>query len=90
MTEQPAPETLYHHLERLAADADDVKALLTAHHQENGDIHPEALAKSARLATSLGEVVRALTQHEHLAMDTDDIWNVLTVKHNQRDDGTLG
>lgn len=89
MSESTTPETLPHHLERLAADANDVKALLTAHHDENGDIHPEALAKSARLATSLAEVVRALTQHDHLAMDADDIWSALTIKHDQRDDGTL-
>ncbi len=77
------PGTLAHHLEHLAIDADDVAALLNTHHLEGGDIHPDALAKSVRLQTSLRGVIHALTQHEHLAMDADDVWAALTVKHQE-------
>lgn len=76
------PGSLAHHLEHLAADADDLNALLHAAHKESGDIHPETLGKAARLQTSLAEVIHALTHHDHLAMGSDDIWKALTIKHN--------
>lgn len=79
------PGSLAHHLEYLAADADDVNAMLETSHQEGGDIHPEALGKSARLQTSLHEVIHELTHHEHLAMGADDVWKMLTVKHNEHE-----
>lgn len=79
------PGSLAHHLEHLQADAADVERMLTVAHQEGGDIHPEALAASAKLQTSLAEVVHALTHHEHLAMGADDIWRALTIKHNERE-----
>ncbi len=90
MAEKSEPGSLVHHLEHLAADADDVAALLTRAHEENGDIHPEALGKSARLATSLREVIHALTEHEPLAMSSDDVWAALTRTHQERDDGAVG
>lgn len=89
MTDKPEPGSLPDHLEHLAASADDVTAFLTRTHDEGGDIHPEALGESQRLATSLREVIHALREHEHLAMGTDDIWKALTVKHVDRGDGTL-
>lgn len=51
-------ETLAHHLGHLAADADDVMAMLTAHHAEGGDLHQDALAKTERLQSSLHDVIR--------------------------------
>lgn len=75
-------ETLAHHLGHLAADADDVMALLTTQHAEGGDIHPEAMHKAERLQTSLHEVIHALTRHEHLAMSADDVWTALSRKHD--------
>lgn len=89
MTE-PAVEdgTLAHHLARLAATADDLSAFLTQSHEEGG-IHPEALAKAEHLSTSLKDVILSLTHHEHLAMSSDDVWKALTVKHQERCDGTL-
>ena len=89
MTEQSDSGSLAHHLEHLAADADDVTEFLTRQHEEGGDIHPEALGASKRLSTSLREVIRALTEHEHLAMTSDDVWKALTAKHTSRDDGTI-
>ena len=83
MTENTEPGTLAHHLEHLAADADDLSTFLTQTHDEQGDIHPEALGKSERLSTSLREVIHALTQHEHLAMSSDDVWRALTVQHGE-------
>ncbi len=77
--------TLAHHLEHLRADAADVEAMLSAAHREGGDLHPEALAKSAKLQTSLADVIHALTQHDHLAMGTDDVWKLLTTQHKERD-----
>ncbi|NNF53938.1 MAG: hypothetical protein HKN03_05785 [Acidimicrobiales bacterium] len=81
------PKTLASHLEHLAADADDIVAMLTVDHDQEGDIHPEALAKSERLQTSLREVIRALTHHDRLAMKADDVWAVLSVKHEDHDSG---
>ncbi|MEZ5225152.1 MAG: hypothetical protein R2710_00355 [Acidimicrobiales bacterium] len=83
----PANEdgTLAHHLTQLAASADDLSAFLSQEH--HGDIHPEALAKSEHLSTSLKEVIHALTEHEHLAMSADDVWKMLTVKHNESHPG---
>ena len=78
-------DSLAHHLEHLRADAADVQALLTASHRDGGDVHPEALAKSARLQTSLADVIYALTHHEHLAMDADDAWKLLTIEHKARE-----
>ena len=87
---EPAPEdgTLAHHLTHLAATADDVIEFLSTPH-DHAEIHPEALAKSAHLATSLRDVIDALLHHEHLAMTSDDVWKTLTVKHRAADDGTL-
>lgn len=82
MTDTPDEVTLVNHLGNLAADADDVKAMLTAQHAAGGDIHPEALDKAERLQTSLHEVIRELTRHEHLAMGADDVWATLNRKHN--------
>ena len=89
MSTQPEPGSLALHLGHLAADAEDLEAMLTRHHDEGGDIHPEALGKSQRLATSLRDVIRALTEHEHLAMGADDIWTALTVEHESHDPGTI-
>ena len=85
MTEEPRPESLDIHLEHLAADADDVVAMLTRHHDEGGDIHPEALPKAARLETSLRKVIDALRHHEHLAAGADDVWAMLTREHKGPD-----
>ena len=82
MSDQPDPETLAHHLGHLAADADDVMAMLASQHADGGDIHPEAMHKAERLQTSLHDVIQALTRHEHLAMGSDDVWSALTRKHN--------
>jgi hypothetical protein len=89
MTDTPEPASLAHHLSHLAADADDIETLLTRSHAEGGDIHPEALGKSERLATSLRDVIHALTEHEHLAMGADDVWKTLTVKHSGNGDSTI-
>ena len=90
MTDKPESGSLAHHLGYLAADADDIKAFLTRSHHQDGDIHPEALGKSERLATSLRNIIDALIHHEHLAMDSDDVWKMLTVKHSEDHDGTVG
>lgn len=82
MSDQPDPETLAHHLGHLAADADDVTAMLTSQHADGGDIHPEAMHKSERLQASLHDVINALTHHDHLAMDADDVWATLSRKHH--------
>lgn len=85
----PQEGTLPHHLEHLAMTADDVAEMLNRPHSEN-EINPEALAKSAKLATSLREVVDSLMQHhEHLAAEPSDVWKMLTVKHTESDDGTV-
>lgn len=89
MPPESEPGTLAHHLEHLSADAEDVAAMLTAKHAEDGDIHPEALAKSERLSTSLKDVIHALTHHEHLAMGSDDVWTGLTRDHHAAD-GEIG
>ncbi len=85
---QPEPSTLAHHLTHVAASADDLVQLLNLPHPEGG-IHPEALAASEHLATSLRDVVHALTHHEHLTMSSDDVWKALTLKHTGSDDGTI-
>ena len=82
-------ETLAHHLGHLAADADDVMALLAAQHAEGGELHPEALAKTERLQSSLHDVIHALTHHEHLAMGADDVWGVLSRRHDAKADGPI-
>ncbi len=83
MTESEAANgTLAHHLTHLAASADDLAEFLGRPH-DAAEIHPEALAKSEKLATSLKEVVYALTHHEHLAMTSDDVWKALTIKHDE-------
>jgi hypothetical protein len=89
VSKDPEPGTLAHHLGHLAADADDVAEMLTRSHEEGGDIHPEALAKSQRLSTSLRDVIHALTEHDHLAMSSDDVWKMLTRKHQEHDDGPI-
>jgi len=89
MADQQDPRTLEHHLERLAVGADDIVAMLTRQHDDGGDIHPDALPKAERLATSLRDVIHALTHHEHLAMTADDVWQALTIKHQEQDDGTI-
>ncbi len=89
MTEHAAEDgTLAHHLTHLAATADDVIEFLSQPH-EHAEIHPEALAKSEHLATSLRDIIDALLHHEHLAMSSDDVWKALTVKHTGSGDGTL-
>lgn len=81
------PGSLAHHLGHLAADAEDVEALINRAHSEGGDIQPEALGKAQRLSTSLRDVIHELTKHhEHLAMTADDVWRVLTVKHDEHGD----
>lgn len=86
-TPSSPPGTLAHHLGHLAADADDVLAMLQVQHDEHGDIHPEALGKAERLQTSLHDVIAALSTHEHLKMDADDVWRALTVRHEEHDTG---
>ncbi len=79
--DKPAEDgTLAHHLEHLAATADDVVEMLSRSH-DSGEIHPEALTNAAHLQTSLREVIHALLHHEHLAIKGDDVWKALTVKH---------
>jgi len=82
MSDPVDDDTLAHHLEHLAMSADDVASFLTRQHEE-GEIHPEPLAKSEHLATSLRAVIHALRHHEHLAMSADDVWKTLTVKHKE-------
>jgi hypothetical protein len=89
MAELQQPESLAQHLGHLAADADDIKELLTRRHHEGGDIHPEALGKADRLATGLRDVIGALGEHEHLAMTADDVWAALSIRHRSRGDGTI-
>ncbi len=85
MTEPTADDgTLAHHLTHLAATADDILSMVNRAH-DGGEIHPEALAKSEHLATSLKDVIAALTHNEHLKMSGDDVWKTLTRKH---DDGS--
>lgn len=90
MADDQTPEhgTLARHLEHLAASADDVAAMLNRPHAES-EIHPEALGKAERLATSLKEVIHALTHHEHLAMTGDDVWKALSVKHKDHQEGEM-
>lgn len=80
--------TLASHLSHLAATADDLSKFLNRPHVE-AEIHPEALAKSEQLATSLKDVIHALTHHEHLAMTGDDVWRALSIKHRGNDDGAI-
>ena len=62
MTDQNHEDgTLAHHLAYLAATADDVAGYLNE--PRGGEIHPEALAQSEHLATSIKDVIHALTQH---------------------------
>lgn len=89
MTKETEPDSLAHHLGHLAADADDLAEFLTREHNASGDIHPEALGKSERLATSLRDIIHALTKHEHLAMGPDDVWRALNVKHGKHDGGAI-
>ena len=74
-----------HHFQHLAADADEVVALLSRQHEQGGDIHLEALPKAARLRTSLHEVLDALRHNEHLAMGADDVWKALSRNHADRE-----
>ena len=84
--DKPAEDgTLAHHLEHLAATADDVVDMLSRPH-EAGEIHPEALTRAAHLQTSLRDVIHALLHHEHLAIKADDVWKLLTVKHTGSSD----
>ncbi len=89
MTDDTKPSdddvSLADHLSTLADDASGLSALLNAEHSAEGDIHPEALVKAAKLETSLREVIKALTHHEHLAMGADDIWKALSVEHEDRE-----
>lgn len=83
--------TMAHHLEHLAVTAEDVVAFLTRPHDE-GEIHPEALPKAEHLALGLREVIDAIRHHdhlEHLAVSSDDVWKMLTVKHKDHTDGTI-
>ncbi|MFV0259600.1 MAG: hypothetical protein ACK5PP_14285 [Acidimicrobiales bacterium] len=85
---QPEPISLATHLDHLAADADDVVAMLNRQHDAGGDIHPEALPKAARLQTSLKQVIEALRTHPHLAASSDDVWAMLNRQHHDHPDGT--
>ena len=88
MTEPAADDgTLAHHLTHLAVTADDLTALL--HLPHDADIHPEALAKSEHLSTSLKDIIHALGNHEHLTMSSDDVWKALTVQHKRGGDGAM-
>ena len=87
MENEPQDGTLAHHLEHLAASADDLSAMLTRSHDDAGDIHPEALPAAEKLSTSLKDIIHALTHHEHLAMSSDDVWKTLSVKHTDHDHG---
>lgn len=87
MTTPTESGTLPHHLEHLAADANDVVAMLTRQHADGGDIHPEALPKAERLATSLRQVIDALTTHEHLAAGAEDVWRMLGIDVPTSDNG---
>lgn len=80
--------TLAHHLEHLAATADDVAAMLNRPHAE-GEIHPEALGKAEHLSTSIKDIIHALTHHEHLAMTRDDVWKALTIGHRDHKDNEV-
>lgn len=89
MTELPDEEnTLANHLSHLSATADDVVRFLNRPH-DGSEIHPEALAKSEQLATSLKDVIHALTHNEHLAMTSEDVWKTLSAKHRGDDDGAM-
>lgn len=89
MTELPNEDgTLANHLSQLSATADDVVKFLSRPH-DGSEIHPEALAKSEHLATSLKDVIHALTRNEHLAMTSDDVWKALGAKHRGDDDGAM-
>ena len=79
--------TLTGHLEHLAVDAEDLARMLSRSHQEEGDIHPEALAKAAALQTSLRAVIHQLSHHEPLAMKADDVWAALSREHHERSSG---
>lgn len=85
MADTPPRAPMQLHLEHLAADADDVVAMLTARHEEGGDLHPEALPRAQRLQTSLRDLVHALSQHEHLAFSFDDVWQALSRRHEDRE-----
>ena len=80
MTGTSSPDPHPFHLAHLAADADDVVAMLTRHHEDGGDIHPEALPKAERLATSLRQLITALGTHEPLAASTDDVLHMLGIE----------
>ena len=77
MTSPSDPSPVPLHLEHLAADADDILAMLSRHHDEGGDLHPEALPKAEHLATSLRQLIEALHTHEHLAAGMDDVLRML-------------
>lgn len=82
------PGTLAHHLSQLHADAAHVEEMLHEHvpPAEGPLIHPEALVKSAKLQTSLSQIIHALTHHEHLVMTSDDVWEMLTLGHHHDHD----
>lgn len=86
----PIEDTLPHHLEHLAMTADDVVAMVTRAHDE-GEIHPQALAKSEKLAAGLREVIDRLLHHDEggLAAEPSDVWKMLTAKHRESEDGTI-
>jgi len=88
MAENPTQTdgTLAHHLAQLASTADSLEARL-AEPSSDSAIHPEALGEAAKLSTSLGAIVHALTHHEHLAMGVDDVWKLLTIEHRSHDNG---
>ncbi len=50
------------HVDRLAADTDDLVSMLTRHHEAGGDLHPEALEASTRLAASVRDLQAMLTR----------------------------
>ena len=85
----PAEGSLPHHLEHLAMTADDVVAMITRSHEE-GEIHPDTLVKTEKLAVGLRDVIHALMHHEKvLAATSDDVWRMLSQKHGVSDSGTV-
>lgn len=79
MTQPTESSPLPLHLDHLAMDADDIVAMLTRHHDEGGDIHPEALPKAERLSTSIREIAHAFRVHDHLLAGADDVCRMLGI-----------
>ncbi len=70
--EQPADDGAAahsEHVDRLAADTDDLVAMLTRHHAAGGDLHPEALDASTRLAASVRDLQAMLSRNHDASRD---------------------